>query len=72
MMSNPQHPEAIMHFHHRDDLHRFGLEREVVGCEVTYRDYIAMIRRAFNELDSIHPPFSEVWARSSSAKIHPE
>ena len=63
MILNPQHPEAIMHFYRRDELHRFGLEREVVGCEVNYRDYMAMIRRAFNGLDSIHPP--------SSAKIHP-
>ena len=71
MMSKPKQPEAIMHFHHRDDLHRFGLEREVVGCEVIHRDYMAMIRKAFDELDSIHPPSLKVWARPSSAKIHP-
>ena len=38
MMSKPKQPEAIMHFHRRNDLHRCDLKREVAGCEVTYRD----------------------------------
>ena len=63
--------DTIMQFHSRDDLNRFGLEREAVGCEVTHRDYMAMIRKAFDELDSIHPPSLEVSTWSSLVKIHP-